>query len=152
MRMPIVSFLERPSFLFFRVAIPYLWAENELAHLQLGNESKLTKESCYKIWGHAKRLSQNWSLTIFLEQLTLKIDIFDQAFHDLGISDIPKSHICLEHVKQYIWYTGKPIGAFSEQSFEGGILLSYSIYNCAILNRKYFKNISFLHCAPWTLK
>ena len=94
MRMPIVSFLERPSFLFFRVAIPYLWAENELAHLQLGNESKLTKESCYKIWGHAKRLSQNWSLTIFLEQLTLKIDIFDQhiscAFPALGyIASLP---------------------------------------------------------------
>ena len=75
-------------FIFFRVAILYLWAENELAHLQLGNESKLTKESCYKIWGHAKRLSQNWSLTILLEQLTLKIDIFDQhiscAFPALG--------------------------------------------------------------------
>ena len=44
---------------------------------------------------------------------------FERAFRDLGISDIPKSHICLEHVKQFILYTGKPIGAFSEQSFEG---------------------------------
>ena len=51
---------------------------------------------------------------------------FEKAFRDLGISDIPKSHICLEHVKQYIVYTGRPIGAHSEQSFECGDIYTIS--------------------------
>ena len=53
-----------------------------------------------------------------------KMSDFERAFRDLGISDIPKSHICLEHVKQFIVHTGKPIGAFSEQSFECGCLFA----------------------------
>ena len=55
-----------------------------------------------------------------------KMSAFEKAFRDLGISDIPKSHICLEHVKQFIDYTGKPIGAFSEQSFECGYWFAQS--------------------------
>ena len=77
-----------------------------------------------KKYGHALKAFDQMKKSCFgtnlEEDWAVKIDTFDQAFHDLGISDIPKSHICLEHVKQFIVHTGKPIGAFSEQSFECG--------------------------------
>ena len=76
-----------------------------------------------KKYGHALKTFDIMKKACFTTTLdkdwAIKMDNFERAFKDLGIRNIPKSHICLEHVKQYISYTGKPIGAFSEQSFEG---------------------------------
>ena len=80
-----------------------------------------------KKYGHALKafdlMKKACFTTVLDDDWEEKMDQFERAFRDLGISDIPKSHICLKHVKQYIHYTGKPIGYYSEQSFEVHILL-----------------------------
>ena len=64
----------------------------------------LMKKSCF-----STSLAPDW------EQRMIE---FENSYDELGISQIPKSHICFKHVSEFINFTGKSLGSLSEQGFE----------------------------------
>ena len=67
-----------------------------------------------------KKLSPHW---IFV------LDSFEKAYNELDLKLIPKTHALFVHVREFCLYSQQPLGIYSEQSFEGNLILK-TINSC----------------------
>ena len=104
---------------------------------------KMNGNQCDKLLDHADELAQMLPIDLKMYGLALmrfrdfkhscfsttldpnwkkKMQDFESVYNKLGIGNFPKLHACVQHVAEWIEFSGKPLGLASEQTFEGKCL------------------------------
>ena len=120
----------------------WAWDEHKIVREKYYGK-KMNGNQCDKLLDHADELAQLLPIDLKMYGLALmrfrdfkhacfstqldpnwkkKMQDFESIYNKLGIGNFPKLHACVQHVAEWIEFSGKPLGLASEQTFEGKCL------------------------------